>query len=1058
MILRGLADSLPGNHLVGYSSGMILCQRCGESNPAKAKFCMECGSRLVREETSMPDEIRFLTMLFADIKGFTAMSNRLSPDQLKEILEECFSQLTRVVQNQSGQIVKFEGDCIIAAFGLEKSSGMDPVNACFAALEMQRELDNFSDSLEREKGFRLEMRIGLHCGQVVVGMLGGRLDILGDAVNLTARMEQNAPAGEVLITHDLAVQLRDRFLLSPVAPLAVKGKEEPVKVHILKGEAPFLRRKILDRKTRFIGRDQELVFMAEFFENCKNTAKPGVLLFQSSPGCGKSRLLAEFEATIGERFQHLIFLHCVFSPNLTMNIQILRSFLQISRNIASREDLLEHLRRLFPGEEPAVLNSAAINLATLLGLRLAEDESIQAIKTNPEEIWRKALGMLNGIFSRMVARSPVLVLLDDIQWIDEGSVRVLQSMVQNISGPLCVIAMGRPGKTGSDLISGNSEAIIRDLEPLENDKALELVNELLSTLPDIPPSLVDQVTTIAHGNPFFIEEVIINLRDREVIRKQENKWSIDAVRLRDLEIPANVEMIVQARLDLLPRPDLELLKKASVMGRSFFWEPVARREGGRLPSEGISDFLNRGLILIGNDDPELGFRQYRFSHEIIREVLYSRLTRRQKQSNHLVMAEWFQSLNLGEDIVLKYVSYHFEHGGRLLDATKSAIRAGCLALRRFQSMEACNYFAQAERLWQKNTLNLDGEIQLEFLESYSEALLLEGKPEKVLELLDQLAVKVEETSAHSIRVRLKKLEALEKIGNDEPWKTLLQDTEKRLKNVGAGNRVERKRLQAGFAFRKGEYFRLHRQFRDARDNLNKSLIIAEELHDKWNIALCHKSLGVISFHLDDRGGALEHHRYALIALEELNNREAVQTYLDNAAKAYRIKLDLDQSLNIFEIYLADFRLNGEKAKLASCLNYLGVIYRYKQEYEKSLAYSNEALEIRKELGDLYGQTLCLGNLGMALRSLGRSDASRKIFEEALKISEFNEDPQGISYFLISLSTLLQLQNCFEKAIGYLRRAYVLRKKLGDDGMLLPLEDEIRSCIQKRQTLKNPGKN
>ncbi|MFZ2960281.1 MAG: adenylate/guanylate cyclase domain-containing protein [Candidatus Ozemobacteraceae bacterium] len=1027
-----------------------------EANPAKPEFCAKCGASLESAEPLLQDEIRHLTMLFCDVTGFTAVSSRMSPDQLKEILDDCFFRFARAIQEQGGKVLKYEGDCIIAVFGVDKSSGVDPVHACFAALDMKKELSKFNDTLEKERGFRLGFRTGLHCGQVVVGMIGGRLDILGDAVNVAARMEENAPEGEILISRDLAAQLRDRFLLSPMTQIKVKGKEKPIKVHLLKGEAPFHQRQILENRTPFVGREKELSFMAGFFQETLASGNPSILLYQSPPGCGKSRLLAEFEASMAGKGLCKVFLNCVFSPNLTMNIQILRSFLQINRGIASREDLVSHLRRFFSHEEPETLTLAALHIASLLGLPLKEEESIHAIKNNPEETWNKAISLLAGIFSRLVRQSPVLVLLDDIQWIDEGSMRVLTSLMKMMTGPFCVIAMGRPEKATLENIAGFSNAVIRDLTPLSPEKSMELVKGLLSTLQDVPQSLMEQVTTIAQGNPFFIEEVIINLKDKDIIRIDENKWSIDSQRLGQIEIPTQIEMIVQARLDLLPRPDLELLKKASVMGRTFFWEPVARREGGKLPAEGIANFLNRGIILPGSDDVELGFRQYKFSHEIIREVLYSRLTRRQKHNNHLLMTEWFHALDLGEEVVLPYLCFHYERAEHFQEAVKCALRGGSLALRRYEILEACRFFEQVDRLLRKDSANLDQASLPDFLEQYSETLLLDGKPRAIIELLDSYWSRIDERSPNALRIRLKKLEALEKLGEETPWKAFLEESAALFRKLPARNSKEWKRLQAGFSVRQGEFFRLHGQLTEANDQISKALEIAEELRDKWDIAACHRSLGVICFNLGADSKALEHHRLALIALEELNNWEAVQTYLDNASRAYCVKLDLDQSRVVFETALAKTRAGKDKAGTAACLNYLGVISRYRQDYEKAIGYSQEACTLREEIGDTYGQMLCLGNMALANRSLGRYDLSNDLLEKGLEICR-NKDPQGTSFFLISLATLWTIQNRFDKAIGYLRQAYDLRRKIGDDGMLFSIEKEIYNCIQKRDALKDANK-
>ncbi|HNV69095.1 MAG TPA: AAA family ATPase, partial [Candidatus Ozemobacteraceae bacterium] len=914
-------------------------------------------------------------------------------------------------------------------------------------------LQQFNETLEKERGFRLGFRTGLHCGQVVVGMIGGRLDILGDAVNVTARIEEQASEGEVLISRDLATLLRDHFLLGPVTQVKVKGKDEPIKVQVLKGEAPFHQRQILNHKTPFIGREPEVQFMTGFFQKALATGMPAVLLYQSPPGCGKSRLLAEFEASLAGQGLCRLFLNCVFSPNLTMNIQILRSFLQINRSITTREDLAAHLRRFLVHEEPETLALAALYIAALLGFSLSEEESIHAIAGTPEETWNRALALFAGIFSRLTRHSPVVILLDDIQWIDEGSMRVLTTLTAQVTGPFCVIAMGRPEKRISDALVGCPGVLVRDLLPLSPEKSLELVNGLLSTLQSVPQDLIDQVTTIAQGNPFFIEEIIINLRDKEVIRNDDDQWSVDSQRLGQLHIPTQIEMIVQARLDLLPKSDLELLKKASVMGRNFFWEPVARREGGRLPAEGIANFLNRGIILLGPDDQDLGIRQYRFSHEIIREVLYARLTRRQKHSNHLLMAEWFRSRPLEEAVQLRYLAYHYEHAEHDTEAIECAMQGGSLALRRFEILEALRFFGQVDRLLRRNVARFDQPTLARFLEQYAEALLLDGKPQTVIEVIDRHRSKLDERSIHAFRICLKKLEALEKIGDESTWQALLASSAVALKACSSRRSKDWKRLQAGFAVRQGEYCRRHERYAEAEEQFAKALRIAEELHDKWEIAACHRSLGVISFHLGARAKAFEHHRLTLIALEELNNWEAVQTYYENASQAYCVKFDLAQSRQEFEAQLAQARAEADQKIMAVCLNYLGVISRYQRDFATAILYSREACSLREKSGDWYGQMLCLGNMALAQRSLGRLDLAGDLFEQALSLCRAHDDPQSTSFFLISLATHWSIQKRFDKAIGFLRQAYDLRRRNGDDGMLAAIEKEIWNCIQKRDALQ-----
>ncbi|MBI4728657.1 MAG: AAA family ATPase [Acidobacteria bacterium] len=642
-----------------------ICPRCGTSLPGGAQFCSSCGFAL----TEAREERRVVSVLFGDLTGFTEMSERLDPEEVKAIVDRAFEGLAELVTLYGGRVDKVLGDEIMAVFGAPQAHEDDPERAVRAGLEMQRQLARFSRDLERDRDVRLRMRIGINTGEVVAGVLGGgdAYTVLGDAVNIAKRIESAAEPGQTPVGEPTYVATAGCIEYRDRPPVVAKGKQEPLQVwealaeRVLPGTHEHRR-----TEAPLVGRDEELTVLDALARIVERDRRTLVVTIVGDAGMGKSRVAEEFARRLEPRGRVVAgqsLPYGMASPWFALE-EIVRSALDVDPEASpeiARARVAERLAHLgLTGETQRLLRIARLAEPAPAGAvaRSGGPAAGRGVRPGTE-----ALDASLALLRALAGREDLLVLaFHEAHWAEDellDFVATLSDRARDV--PLMVLCLAR-----TELLerrpawAGRPGSLLLQLEPLPHDRA----EELLDALPEagaIHPALRERVLERAGGNPFYLEELVRLLVEQQAI----------GVRPTVLAVPGSVQGIVAARLDGLAPDARRLLQAASVAGDQFWPGALERLEpdlGG--PEIGMLLEALSGKDLVERSEPSRipGQAELRFRQTIVREVAYAGIPKQARARAHATVAGWLEDVTCAcgrEREFYDLVAHHYERATML---------------------------------------------------------------------------------------------------------------------------------------------------------------------------------------------------------------------------------------------------------------------------------------------------------------------------------------------------------------------------------------------------------
>jgi ABC-type oligopeptide transport system substrate-binding subunit/class 3 adenylate cyclase len=730
-----------------------VCPQCGTEQPLDpdVRFCFQCGGqiqplseaavaapesatdrllrlvpqefaeRLLSSRGQVGKERRVVTILFSDVKGSTAMAEELDPEDWTEVMEGAFDVLIEPVYRYEGTLARLMGDAVLAFFGAPIAHEDDPERACRAALEITAEAQRYAEELERDRGIAdFDVRVGIHTGLVVVGEVGSDLRVeytaMGDAVNLASRMEQSAPPGGILISHDTYRHVRGVFDVEPQEPLHVKGRAEPVGTYLVQRAKPRAFRKpvrgVEGIETRMVGREAELKYLKDAFCTAIEEGELQVVTISGDAGVGKSRLLHEFDVwseLLPQQFYY--FKGRAFPEMQNQPYGLIRNLIAFRFQIRE-SDLAEMVReKLEAGVRVALgdegnSQAAAHLTGRLLGFEIGESTHLEAVQDDAQAMRDQALAHLTGYFRGMAAQLPVLILLEDLHWADDSSLDALNHLAQALAGqPLMVVGAARPElfERRPHWGEGQSFHSRLELQRLSKWDSRRLVAEILQQVDQVPQTLRDLIVDGAEGNPFFIEELVKMLVEDGVIVKGEEEWHLAPDRLAGVRVPPTLTGVLQARVDRLPPEERTVLQQASVVGRLFWDRAVARinasAEEGIEEAEiqhNLSALRSREMIFQRETSAFADAQEYIFKHNMLREITYESVLKRVRRVYHGLVADWL--LEQAGERLEEYtglIADHLELAGRTEAAVEYLLQAGDRARGLYAHPEAIRAYQRA---------------------------------------------------------------------------------------------------------------------------------------------------------------------------------------------------------------------------------------------------------------------------------------------------------------------------------------------------------------------------
>lgn len=658
--------------------------------------------------TGAPEQRRQVTVLFADISGFTALSQDMDAELVRDTIHALWQRLDGVVTAHGGTIDKHIGDEVMALWGAESVREDDAERAVRAALAMQAELARLAANSKAS----LSMRIGINTGPAMLGAVGttGEFTAMGDAVNTASRLQHSAPVGGVLISHDTYRLVRGIFDVSAAGSLEIKGKREPIRAYVVDRAKPrafrMPTRGVDGIETEMVGRQAELEALQSALKETIGKRRTTLVTVCGEAGVGKSRLLFEFENWIELLPETLLLFKGRSAPALQdVPYRLLREVFAARFGILDSDPTQEVLEKFRAGTAGFLETAQADILGQRLGFDFRSSPAVAEL-LGSTSFGKQAALYLDRYFRNVAAPSSgadrpqtLLLFLEDIHWADDSTLDYVEHLAAEIPDlPLLVVCLARPSiyERRPEWAAGR---LRMDIKPLDAQGSGLLVDQVLRRIDPVPRRLKSLIIEGAEGNPYYVEELVKMLIDDRVIERGGERWTVDEGRLAGIRIPPTLTGILQARLDGLPSGEREVLQRASVVGRRFWDAAVASLSAddeGR-PAADIRPQLEamqrRELVFRRAPSAFFGCEEFIFKHALLREVAYETVLLKVRRRLHTRAALWLE-VNAGERLAeyLGLIAHHYQLAGenaraaRCLRKQANALARTARSVRRWSSI------------------------------------------------------------------------------------------------------------------------------------------------------------------------------------------------------------------------------------------------------------------------------------------------------------------------------------------------------------------------------------
>jgi class 3 adenylate cyclase/tetratricopeptide (TPR) repeat protein len=621
------------------------CAVCGESNPARARFCLGCGQPLDDELAAVPELRRSISIVFADLVGSTALGESLDAEALRYVTGRYFETMRAAVERHEGTVEKFIGDAVVALFGVPRVREDDALRAVRAAADMGDLLTALNEELQRDFAVTLQIRIGVNTGEVIVGEhRAGGSPATGDAVNVAARLEQAASPGEVLLGGSTHRLVRDQVTAEPVRPLTLKGKARPIAAWRLLKVARSAGATKQRATNLFVGRDPQLRLLQDAFRRAVGERTCQLATVLGTAGIGKTRLAEEFAATIPDA---LVLTGRCLSYGQGATYWPLREAVLGAAGLTGEEsaDVAEAAFAAVLRDGPDTVNI----VSRLLALSGFNREAHV-----PEDVpWAVRL-----FLELLAAQRPVVLVVDDLHWAESGLLDVLEHVADwSRDSPIMLLGLARPEFYDSRPTWGggklNATAML--LSVLDDAAAVSLVDKH-----DLPEAIKRRIVDSSGGNPLFAEQLVAMLADEGHVALADGVASWTGGPAEDVRwaMPPTVSALLAARIDRLDDDERAIVGCAAVIGTVFYTEAIGALTGTSMPEvqQALRHLVRKELLRAATTDLP-GLSAYRFLHVLVRDAAYAGLAKASRAVWHEQLADWLSSLG-GDAVPDEIVGHH----------------------------------------------------------------------------------------------------------------------------------------------------------------------------------------------------------------------------------------------------------------------------------------------------------------------------------------------------------------------------------------------------------------
>jgi adenylate cyclase len=1045
----------------------VKCPQCGAENPAKNKFCGECGfnlkataavdrmniikkdipDTLVKKILGVKDTIekerRNVTVIFADISGFTTMSEKLDPEELTALMNECFRKLSMMVYRYEGIIDKFIGDCVMAIFGAPVTHEDDPERAVLAGLDMQTAIREVNARLDISRVHKqLEIHTGINSGEVIAGKVGSDLQmdytVMGDTVNVAQRLKDIAAPGTIVVGPETFRRTKHAFDYIGSEPVQLKGKVESVNPYEVIGRKWGSEFGSSTVHSDLIGRDLELNQFKGGYGALLNN-KPRIFLIKGEIGVGKSRLLYEFKKYLSITASDIILMEdrgVSYESSIPLKSFydcFTRYFLSEETKIteASKAKIIAKINEILGADAPDI----APYLYKLLNIEISKDDQEKIIHLDSHSLQLQIFLAVSTLIEKLAEKKKIIFLFDDLQWSDLSSNELISFLLPMVKkGRVSFYLSYRSGEPANlkkifDTLKNELTDLTSEIE-LGNlnaaDSAL-MVNNLAGTA--ISDEVKRAIVERSGGNPFFIEEIVRNILEtgeKTPAGKTDRTAASDYARI---QVPGSIESAVTSRLDALDKEAKHIIKTASIIGRFFPQRLLEEVVNDKEVYRHVEDLENGEFLIKVNHNNRL---YYSFRHPIFQEVTYHSLLKSERAIYHKVIAETIETKFTDKDEIEGYyatLGYHFLNCQILVKALDYLVKAGNEAAAISANDEALNFYGQALTIAERNA---------------DKVVILE----KMLEL-EHLTGKIDDACRHVD-------EAME--WTDDP------ETRARLTGMKGKLLADTGKLDEGLAMMKQALSEFHDQnnvnylhlsfyladlllerkadLGQAAELVENAITIARRIDHAKSIGNGQRMKGQILWRKGDSSTSMK-----LL-------KEAEQTYLSLGSKSDLASLyiligvvarsmgNIPMAIDFLNESIKIAGRIGSKKLQAIAHNNLGIYYHFLGDIKSGLASYERNLTLRNEIGDERGTAIAYGNIGIIYNQTGDYDKAMEYYRKAQDILEKVNDVRGQINNMLSFSPMMVEMDRIDEAREFHRKVLAMAEATGDNLLFLAVKEHV----------------